>query len=345
MKRSDVSVLIAAMMILTAVLNLSGCRDDDGISPGRRPKPTLENIWPNEDGTTWEYEYIWRTSGIAFPTRLYDDPRDVPPVPSLDEMEELLDNHPFADNPSENHMAYKLEFDGDTTTVSGKTAQNLRETITDVPFATRTLDATECGYQFLRSLAIARPDLREKIAPYLPAGMLEEQSRKEDRYGISAEDYNGILTGPILLHGYAWEKTEDHIGTYNDIDMLLAYKYLESDLDPGHEFTFQLVPLLADDVFLHCRILRRFSYRLDSGDKATAIECLYLIDYGIAEMRTIYDPVAYFGGFVYGTITYVMDVGPVYCYERDMVEPGRPVTLGVAELELVLEEMTPGTTP
>lgn len=336
MKRSGASVIFIAMMILAMTLLLTGCRDDDGISPKKKPKPTLENIWPNEDGTAWEFDYVWRTWNPIFPSRIYDNYWDVPPVPSLDEIEELLENHPIGDNPTENHMRFKLEFDGDTTTASGKTAQNLRETITDVPFAARTLAAADCGHPFLYSLAIARPDLRNKIVPYLPANL--PHSRLD-------EDYNGVVTGPSLLHGYAWEKTEDYIGSYADLDTFLAYKYLESNLNPGHDFTFQLVPSLASDVFLHCRILRRFSYTLEGGERGTAIECLYLIDYGIAEIRTIYDPEAYFTLFDYGTIIYVMDVGPVYCCERDMVEPGKPVTLGVGEQELILDEMTPGSTP
>jgi hypothetical protein len=345
MKRSDVSVLIAGIVILAVIISLPGCRDDDGIRPNPRPRPTLENIWPNEDGTTWEYDYVWRTINSPFPTRTYDDPREVPPVPSLDEIEELLEHCSIGDNPSIDHLRYNLEFDGDTTTVSGKTAQNLRETITDVPFAVRTLAAADLGHPFLYSLAIARPDLRVKIAPYLPAGIFEPRHMEQNQRVRLDDDYNYVATGPNLLHGYAWEKTEDHIGTYSDLDTLLAYKYLESNLNPGHEFTFQLVPTLASDVFLHCRILRQYSYRFDNGERKTAVECLYLIDYGVAEMRTPYDPVAYFGGFDYGSVTYVKDVGPVHCLERDMAEPGNPVKPGIGEQELILDEMTPGATP
>jgi hypothetical protein len=124
-----------------------------------------------------------------------------------------------------------------------------------------------------------------------------------------------------MLHGGAWERTPWEIGTYGDLDDQLAWLYLDANLQPRAEFEFQLIPSLADDVFLLCRILGRRTIETQIGRLRGALDCLYVVDYGVA---VVFDqePVGYFRLVDYGIVTYVPDVGPVQCLERRFEVPG-----------------------
>jgi len=307
--------------------------------------PSIYTIWPNDDGTTWTYDYIWRIFQGYEPPRLYDTPEEVPPVPPLRKLAASMDHHPVGDNPDVEWFAYWLEFDGMITTASGVTAQYLKET-----FATTTTneivgEGIGPGEAFCLRLAAARPDLRRPIIARLAANGAEKLdlstlSFDAVLYGprnpveLLRDDFGQAIARPILIHGYAWERTDGRIGTYGDLDQLLAYKFLDANLLPGHEFTHQLVPSLADDVFLHCRILRRFCYRTPLGTFRNAIECLYAIDYGIAVVDGIDGADGYYRLFDYGTVIYAPYVGPVYSYERNLVQPGEPLSIGVGDKTL-----------
>jgi hypothetical protein len=283
-----------------AVVLLAAC-GDDSTGPGS-PALTLENAWPNQDGSSWTYSLVQRTWSEA-PLPVYDTPEEVPPI-TLDQAESLLTEAATGDSIVMETANYSLQFDGMLPIVSGRLVQNLRETIsfpTGTP-GTETSDAT-FESAFLARLAQARPDLEGRIRARLPM-----------ESGGSAVLQ---LTAPMLLHGGAWEKSTTAIGTYNTIDSLLAWKYLGTEISVHSEFKFPLVPSLADDVFLLCRILRSTSVTTAAGRFQGALDCLYLVDYGVS---TSVDedgmPLGSWRYFEYGTVTYVPDVGPVACLQR-----------------------------
>ena len=89
-----------------------------------------------------------------------------------------------------------------------------------------------------------------------------------------------------------------------------------------------------DDVFLHCRVLRHFDLETGMGVKG-AIECLYMVDYGIYEAFDMYlNPMGYTRFFEYGTIIYAAEIGPVSSYERDMVQSSGSLSTGTSDVRI-----------
>jgi hypothetical protein len=352
------AILIAPIVLLLIV---GGCSDNRCTEVHCcQEAPTLENIWPNDDQTAWTYDYqfsSWEWTGWT----VYDNEDDVPPAPTLDEVLVLLFVHDTGKNPVTSYGLYGLHFDGDTTTLSGVTAQNLRETL--VPIEDDAITAgpgletsalprpapspAQVADPLLVRLAIARPDLRDAIAEALgPRGetftsAVESLARKRSEATAAARDLLGqALREPYFIHGYAWRKTSEWIGTYGDVDTLLAWKFLEADLTPGHEFIHRLVPGLADDVFLHCRVLGTTRLETPAGVFLGALECLYIIDYGVAMLLTPADGVGWSRTFEYGTAVYVPTVGPVYTYQRLLGDVADPHSAGYGEIRVGLSDAT-----
>jgi hypothetical protein len=219
---------------------------------------------------------------------------------------------------------WRFEFDGMITTESGAIGQRVITGIIDaVPASGR---AAAPGSEFLRRLALARPDLREriaKLAPEAPAARL-----------VSFE--------PVFLDGYAWAKTPVNIGGYGALDRNLSWLYLEARLRPGHAFILPLVPSIAHDVFLYGLMLPNRRVLTPAGE-FTAVTCLYLIDYGIAEATdTTGNPLGYWRTYEYGLVAYAPGVGPVFAYERRMLTTGAPEPVGWGDLTLRLSSTDDG---
>jgi hypothetical protein len=322
--------------------------------------PTLANIWPNDDQTSWTYEYqfrSWEWDGWT----VYDNEDDVPPAPTLDEVLVLLFRHDTGEDPVTSYGLYGLQFDGDTTTMSGVTAQNLRETLVPIEdgaiAAGPGLETSALPHPvsslvqgvdpLLVRLAIARPDLRDRIAEALGSQGETFRSAVESLAGhrwearrTAGARLGQALPKPYFIHGYAWRKTSEWIGTYGDVDALLAWKFLEADLTDGHEFTHRLVPGLADDVFLHCRVLNTTKLETPAGVFMGALECLYMIDYGVAMLLSPVEGSGWSRIFDYGTAVYVPTLGPVYTYQRLLVDAGDPHSPGYGEIRVSLNGAT-----
>jgi hypothetical protein len=299
------------------------------------PPASLRNIWPNEDGRSWTYRLDQRTWGFGSDIRTYPTLEEVPPSLSLDDVVALLGNHPVGSNPVLDQAGYRMQFQGWKTTLSGATGQNLETEILELgapsPAAVRGGAVANAG--FWRALVRARPDLAGKIAALRP-----EAARLLAAAGAAEEVYE-----PLFLFGYAWEKTRDYIGSYGDINTLLSWKYLEANLDPGHEFSIQLVPDLADDVFLHVRVLRERTAASPLGSHPHSIDVLYLVDYGVSEATDVDgNTIGYFRSNGYGVITYAPKVGPVASYEREFFTVGEPLDPGFRELTAELTAVVPG---
>ena len=318
-------------MIVAFLVVIAACSDDPSgpfvrwtnNSPGiTGAVPTIDNIWPNEDKTEWSFDYTW-DEDLFWSMVTYPDANDVPPLPDWEEISELLETPLIGDSVVSAHGTYRMTFNGTATAGGGVTAQNLEESFEFNPAGAAPVVVTcSAEREFYRRLRIARPDLAAK----LPTAKLEEEPGQR----ITASD-------PLLIHGGVWEKTTRWIGTYGDIDELLAWKFLTDELRPGNEFVHQLIPSLADDVFLHCRIERELTVETNEGDVAKAIECLYLVDLGVSP---VFNPGGNQGEYarpiIYGSVIYAPNVGPVYCHERPFADTTD--LIGMSDLELVLEE-------
>ncbi|HMA76340.1 MAG TPA: hypothetical protein VKO43_03425, partial [Candidatus Krumholzibacteriaceae bacterium] len=76
--------------------------------------PSLENIWPNKDGTKWKYQYTQRFFDSEDPLIFYPTEDDVPEIPSLSYIEDILGTQPIGNINNQNLGVYKLEFAADT---------------------------------------------------------------------------------------------------------------------------------------------------------------------------------------------------------------------------------------
>jgi hypothetical protein len=316
-----------------------GCSDsEDSLftaitgSGGDEPA-SLENVWPNEDGRAWAYRLDQRVWDQV-PRQVYATPEEVPPIPSVDEVVALLGNHPIGDNPVSDVSGYRMRFHGMKTTQSGAVGQNLEtEMFALTATAARSrFSETAPDAVFWRSLARARPDLVPRIAALLP-----ETAR------LAAKVAAAEVDPPLYLFGNAWEKTEEYIGSYGDLNTLLAWEYLEADLTPGHEFTIQLIPDVVDDVFLHVRVLAERTATTALGTHPHSIDVLYVVDYGLAEaFDDQFNVIGYSRSYDYGTITYAPGVGPVATYERSVIGVGEPVHPGYREMRGAVTAVAPG---
>jgi len=308
------------LLFLVATTLILACGNDECGLICRRPEPTIENIWPNGDGTFWTYEYTlraWKTDVTTYPEK-----DSLPPVPSMDEIEGLLGHHPIGSNPNTLEGTYMLEFNGLTTTASGVTAQNLEESVVTANRRGRPVAGTGRLASFLERLRLARPDLRAEIDVLYP--------------NLDSTAQPGTPPSPNMIHGGAWEKTDQWIGTYGDVDTLLAWKFLEADLTEGHEFTHQLIPSLAGDIFLHCRVLGRTVVKSPAGHFWRALECLYVVDYGPFEIRGEWGTESWRQYYDYGRVVYVPEIGPVYDYERTLIAVGKTIGTGYGDIKVEL---------
>jgi hypothetical protein len=340
--------LLLAVSVYAAVFMTCS---DDGCGPGGCPRPDIENIWPNDDGRGWDFSLVQHWWGRVVCQTMYENEEDVPPIPSLDEIESMLRDHEIPQDFETVQGSYHIIFAGDSTSGSGVTAQALRESIYFAGGSLEPLLAGGAQNAFLARLMLARPDVREELIhrPELEGAVgdilraLPPDAVFTDKGDPAAlpAPVEQIVSAPVLIHGGVWKKTEEWIGTYGDVDTMLAYKFLEDDYSPGHEFTFQLVPSLASDVFLHCRVLPRRIVWVGGRPYPNAVDCLYVIDYGVAEMHSI-PGVRYCRVYDYGTVTYAPTAGPIHSYERALVEAGNAASLGVGEKTLELTRTNPG---
>lgn len=321
----------ALCLAALATLGFPGCPDGVTRPGGGNPYTlTMSNCWPNDDHREWVFAVASRPLQGDEPA--YLPPGSEVPAVSLAEARAML-AQPVAVLPDLiSHYDFGLRFDGMMTTYSGVVAQRLVESYDGAPVGSAA--ARPFADRFLALLAEARPDLRGRLA--LPA---------TSRGASVAAEPPRRLPGPNLVHGYAWSKRPAWIGTFGDIDTLLAWKFLEADIQPGHAFRHQLVPSLASDVWLHARVERRLAVSVPGGmTVANAIEVLYLLDYGVAEVTDMRGEVLGLRRtFDYGTVTYAPGVGPVRSLERRFAYRGANTTLGVLELDLALR--TTGVNP
>lgn len=316
--------LAALLLVMAGALAGFGpCDTERVVGPGGggTAKPSaMSRLWPNEDGRTFDYAVTDRALTGGAP-KLFPTPAAVPEV-TMSQVAALLGVPPAIEPGTGSDYAFRLRFEGDMTTQSGVRTQNLVESL---PLVMAPLRGGEA--EFLARLARARPDLRARIARYAPLATT-----------LAVPAY------PNFIHGYGFLKGPQWIGSYGDVDTVLAWKFLESNVSVGHTFQQQLVPSLADDVFLKARVARTLSYAVPGrGTVRNCLEVHYLIDYGIMEWADQSGTITGYTRWIdYGRVIYAPDVGPVLDEERRGAFAGTPPSPGNYLLLLQATAVTPG---
>jgi hypothetical protein len=251
---------------------------------------------------------------------MYGNINDVPPAPSLDKIEELLESHPIGSDVTTRVGTYRMRFDGDSTTMSGATAQALGDTA------------------YFPEATLAAPGDMISTRAFLATHVMQRAAVSGAVRGGELGILNDIVLTPypILIHGGAWEKTDEYIGTYGDIDTDVAWKFLEADLCAGSEFSFEIFASEGGGIYVHCRVLGSTGVETEMGTFENGLDCIYMVDLAIMTYGGGYGAFGYRRHITYGNVIYVPDVGPVYSYERFMVCVGSTLSSGLGDMELSL---------
>jgi hypothetical protein len=243
----------------------------------RADDPTMDELWPNDDGLSWTYNQTYQDY--------------------------------FSQETVQNQA--RFYFDGTTVVPGGILTQNYQcEVIDDRAPKSDGLakhlglpDAAWAQDPFWRNLWLARPDVRGKIEASMRAA-----AGKRTPEGMYQ----------LLLHDCAYVKNADEICAYrtNAIAMR-SWLYLVSDVTIGAQFHLQLVPDLADSVWLHGTVAAWEDVSVPAGAFAGCLRVDYLIDYGEAICTT--EAGEETGGFrsqTRGSVYYAPGVGPVQTREE-----------------------------
>jgi hypothetical protein len=174
---------------------------------------------------------------------------------------------------------------------------------------------------FWRQLAWARPELAGKLAGVRP---------------------QGASSGVVIHDAVSLRITADEIAAYRESPLLRSWLYLDADTSPGHRFHIQLVPDLADSVYLDGEVIGRADLSTPAGDFVASLRVGYTVDYGWSD--AVNDSGVVVGrtrSRTRGEMYWAPDVGPVLARETFvpfLETTGAPPPLGVdstfAELRL-----------
>lgn len=290
-------------MLALLILVLAGCGDDGD----RTIDATLDELWPDADGLAWTYDVSVTTSESSL--GLLSDPEDS--LPSIRRLYSIFDGFAHTGRTTTAQDELTTRFDGQVTTTSGVTGRHLVSTWAN------PIDSAPAS--FLALLRRARPDLRNR----LPAP--DKLSERDQPYGVT---------------GYCWEKTETQIRGYGDASVDVSWLYLAAPLAVGATFDLQLVPYLADDIWLHGMIVRQLTWTQSGTSYPRAVEVFTVVDFGVQEITNAEGLVMgrHHSFLCYRTI-FAPGVGPVYTHEwrsmagDEVLADPEPATM---EIETVL---------
>jgi len=147
----------------------------------------------------------------------------------------------------------------------------------------------------LASVWRARPDLRKAVETH-----------------CGAKTRNGYWHPTFLHTGYLM-KSADKVEMWQDEWSHSTWTYLDGEPVVGSSFTHQLVPELADDIFLHGEVTAvNATVETENGTYHNAVQVTYLVDFGVS---TVLDEsgvlIATTHSELRGHVHFVPDVGPV----------------------------------
>lgn len=238
------------------------------------------------DGTGWIYDLEFR----QFAGPEVDD--EMPPLPAMADLHAALQQPVDTVAVSLDEGLYRLRFAGEVTTETGIVGQDLTETFYG------EVDQT------FRASGPPRSD---------PGTARRRRGRGQQPRGrsraVSPQRLCVRLRGlGLLRHG--------------DINTEHSWTYLEGDLSVGSEYSLQLVPDLADDVWLYGQAWSVEDREIAGTTWRKALEYMYVVDLGI---QIAIDPegheIGYIRSYLYGSTVFVPEVGPVACHERHVLAP------------------------
>ena len=192
-----------------------------------------------------------------------------------------------------------LQLEGTVMTAGGE-AQILLADHGDLP--AKALAGQPAADGLLRVLWRARPDLRPQLE------------------SLAAAKNDKALWLPLLLHGGYFMKSTDAIRMWQESWNHPTWTYLTSDLTPGATFVQQLIPELADDIFLHGTVgAVGVTVTTLAGTFDDAVRMDYLIDMGTAQATDENgNLIGETHGEVRGYVHYVPGVGPVDMFQETL---------------------------
>lgn len=206
------------------------------------------------------------------------------------------------DPPIDNQI--RIFFDGNTVAPTAIAAQLLVEEFVTGRAPTTGL-AASIPDPFMRALWQARPDLRERIMQAVE--------------GSPCPKTSSFASSALLLGGdFAFVKSSDDIAAWRcNLADTRAWIWLVSNLSIGNTFTLQLVPDLADDVFLEGTIAQVEDVTVPAGTFADCLRVDYRVDYGATEcMDNEGNITGSYHSETRGWVHYAPQVGPVDSYEE-----------------------------
>jgi len=241
---------------------------------------TMDALWPNEDGRSMSYGQHYESF-----------------APDAETVENQI----------------RLFFDGTAVAPDGIQAQYLHQQLLSGPAVQVTLDGATGGAAFaavtndpfLRHLWTARPDLRAKILQAMGVAPCPDNAPP----GAYA----------VLLGGeFAWLKTAGEIAAWRcNLANTRSWQWLVSNLTIGNTFTLQLIPDVANNVFLHGTIAAIEPATVPAGTYAGCVRVDYVIDYGTSECTDEGGtPSGSSRSETRGYIRYAPTVGPVESFEE-----------------------------
>jgi hypothetical protein len=241
---------------------------------------TMDALWPNDDGRSMSYDQHYQSFG-----------------PDA----EIVDNQ------------IRLLFDGTTVAPDGIHAQYLRQELLSGPALQVTLNGAAGGTMiaaaasdpFLRHLWAARPDLRANVVKALADAPCPQNA--------PPGEYSVLLNGE-----FAWLETAGEIAAWRcNLANTRSWRWLISDLTIGNTFTLQLIPDVANNVFLHGTIAAIEPATVPAGTYAGCVRVDYVIDYGTSECTDEGGtPSGSSRSETRGYIRYAPAVGPVESFEE-----------------------------
>jgi hypothetical protein len=122
---------------------------------------------------------------------------------------------------------------------------------------------------------------------------------------------------PSLIHDGYFMKGAESIQMWQPDWDHPTWTYVTSALSVGAEFTHQLVPELADDIFLHGTVSSiDDAVTTPAGNFTGAVRMTYVIDYGISEVvNESAELLARVHSETNGTVHFVPGIGPVDLHE------------------------------
>jgi hypothetical protein len=178
--------------------------------------------------------------------------------------------------------------------------QPLGGTVVVQPLTVDVSGTTNAMPALYRQLAMARPQLAARVA-----------AAARNRAGTGAGTSELVIYDAGLVRVAA-----DEIAAYVDPPLHRSWLYLEADLTPGHTFRLQLLPDVADSLFLNGTVLGAADVSTPAGSFAGALCVRYDVDYGWNDLTdSLGQIIGQARSLTRGEIFYAPGIGPVLARE------------------------------